>query len=152
MTPEDRIRRTLDGNPAPPPRVEPLAYADPDRCPAAVGDGYYCVLAIDHDGPHVYSEEPYRAEPEPQADTRAPERWEICPTCQGMGKVMPELQRASDKRACGECHGVGFTQTGSLVEDQAVLQCDKCGGKGWEYAPTPTQEPDNAADTWRARY
>ncbi len=52
-----------------------------------------------------------------------------------MGDAQPaDYQQDPNTRTCKTCAGEGVVETGSRVEDQKLLVCTDCGGKGWQGA------------------
>lgn len=87
------------------------------------------------------------ASPDAERDKDAPpfSDWPLCPTCNGGGRVPPELRASKEYVACPECGGMGSVVTGSLVPDHSILQCSTCSGNGYVFSHVATsygQEPE----------
>lgn len=92
------------------------------------------------------------AEPEPAIY----QEWPICPACGGRGHVPSELKQSPNYTVCPDCNGLGSTLTGSLTEEGAVLQCERCMGNGYVRNDFPPPVPQAGAEPpqgdWQQRY
>jgi hypothetical protein len=175
MSPKERAEQPQPPEPTPPPEppdtgepAEPAEQPEPE--PAATPNPEAIAAARERDEAAAAAE--LEPEPEPAGDvaeqaddtdraivaaqalyittvvdTLGPDAEVIpCPTCHGFAFLSAVLPMSETHEQCPACHGRGHVRTGSLVESQRELSCERCQGNGWTRKAAPIQLPGGATE------
>jgi len=84
-----------------------------------------------------------------------------CPLCEGKGELLIAPRQSPSWKRCDDCDGWGQVLTGSHLPEAAMIDCERCSGKGYAPRPmpvptyvspdTPGAEYDAASGTWVVR-